>query len=67
MMTSHDVSIAIYSVIAVAAVGVELLALSRPERVASMGRTLGRAMRTRTGRLGIITGWVWLGLHFFGL
>jgi len=66
-MTSHDVSIAIYALIAIAGVVVELIALSNPERVSSLGRTLGRAMRMRTGRLGIVTGWVWLGLHFFGL
>jgi hypothetical protein len=66
-MTSHDVSLAIYGVIALAAAGLELIALSRPDRLASLGRTLGRAMRSRTGRRGIITGWAWLGLHFFGL
>lgn len=66
-MSSHDISLAIYAAIALAGLSVELVALSRPERVASIGRTLGRAMRTRTGRLGVVTGWVWLGLHFFGL
>ena len=66
-MTSHDLSVTIYAAIVLAAVAVELVALSRPDRVASLGRALGRAMMTRTGRVGIITGWVWLGLHFFGL
>ncbi|OFW49085.1 MAG: hypothetical protein A2146_06845 [Actinobacteria bacterium RBG_16_67_10] len=66
-MTSHDVSVAIYAGLALIALVIELIALSQPGRLASIGRTLGRAMRTRTGRLGIATGWVWLGLHFFGL
>jgi hypothetical protein len=66
-MSSHEISVAIYASIAGAGVIVELVALSRPERIASIGRTLRRAMRTRTGRIGIVTGWVWLGLHFFGL
>ena len=66
-MTSHDISVMVYVVIGLTAVAVELVALSRPERVASLGRVLGRAMHTRTGRVGIVTGWVWLGLHFFGL
>jgi hypothetical protein len=24
-----------------------------------------RVMRTRSGRVGVMAGWVWLGLHFF--
>ena len=65
-MTSHDISIAIYAAIALTGIVVELVALARPQRVASLGRVLGRAMRTRPGRVGMVTGWVWLGLHFFG-
>jgi hypothetical protein len=26
---------------------------------------LTRAMRTRTGRVGVLVAWAWLGLHFF--
>jgi len=66
-MNSHEISVAIYALIAFAGLVVELVSLARPERLASIGRTLRRAMRTRTGRIGIVTGWVWLGLHFFGL
>jgi len=66
-MNSHEVSVTIYGALALGGVVVELVALSKPDRVASLGRALGRAMRTRTGRVGIVTGWVWLGLHFFGL
>jgi len=29
-----------------------------------LGTVLGRVMRTRSGRVGVIAGWVWLGLHF---
>ncbi len=65
-MTSRDISLTIYAALAVAAVAVELTALARPQRVASLGRLLGRAMRTRTGRVAVVTGWAWLGLHFFG-
>ena len=65
-MSSHDISLAIYGLIAIGGLTVELVALSRPQQVASLGRTLGRAMRTRTGRIGIVTGWVWLVFHFFG-
>jgi len=66
-MSSHEISVIVYALIAGAGVVVELVALAHPERLASIGRTLRRAMRTRTGRIGVVTGWVWLGLHFFGL
>jgi hypothetical protein len=26
---------------------------------------LRRAMRTRSGRVGVIAGWAWIGIHFF--
>ena len=65
-MSSRDISLAISAAITLAVVMVELAALAHPQRVASLGRLLGRVMRTRPGRVGIVTGWVWLGLHFFG-
>ena len=31
----------------------------------ALGELLTRAMRTRTGRVGILVAWAWIGLHFF--
>ncbi|HWD09569.1 MAG TPA: DUF6186 family protein [Actinomycetota bacterium] len=43
----------------------QLLAMRPGSRVPTLGAVITRAMRTRSGRVGIIAGWVWLGLHFF--
>jgi hypothetical protein len=32
--------------------------------VPPIGVVLGRIMRTRTGRVGMLVAWAWLGLHF---
>ena len=34
-------------------------------RIPSLGTLFSRVMRTRSGRVGIVAGWAWLGLHFF--
>lgn len=46
-------------------VGLQVLAQWPGSRIPTVGAALTRAMRTRSGRVGIIAGWVWLGLHFF--
>jgi hypothetical protein len=30
-----------------------------------LGDLLTRIMRSRTGRVGVLVAWAWLGLHFF--
>jgi len=38
---------------------------SRAGRIPRLGEVLAVVMRTRTGRVGVIVAWAWLGLHFF--
>jgi hypothetical protein len=64
-MSSHDVTLAIYSALALAGVGLEVRSRRPGSRVPSLSRVFTRMMRTRSGRVGIVAGWVWLGLHFF--
>lgn len=64
-MNSHDVTVAGYLVVLAAAAGLQVLALRSPSRVPPLGEVLSRAMRTRTGRVGVLVAWAWLGLHFF--
>jgi hypothetical protein len=64
-MNSHDVTVLGYTAVAISGASLQLASF-RPEwRIPSLGRLLGWVMRTRSGRVGVITGWVWVGLHYF--
>ena len=64
-MSSHDVTVLGYVLMVVACVGLQLLSLWPSSRVPSLTTLLCRVMRGRPGRVGVITAWAWLGLHFF--
>jgi len=64
-MSSHLLSVAVYLCFLVAGVVLQLLGARGRWRVPSLGAVFSRVMRTRSGRVGIIAGWAWLGLHFF--
>jgi len=63
-MSSRDVTLAGYLLIVVAGIGLELLSTRPHSRIPPLGTVLRRVMRTRTGRVGVIAGWAWLGIHF---
>ncbi len=63
-MSSHDLTVAVYAIIALAGLALELVAWSGRTRVLPLGDVLTDVMRTRPGRVGIVAGWAWLGLHF---
>jgi len=64
-MTSRDITIVGYAVFILIAVGLHLRGRTGRSRIPSLGSVFSRAMRTRSGRVGIVAGWVWVGLHFF--
>lgn len=64
-MNSHDVTITGYVLVLLAAVGLQLAATRTRAPVPPLGAVLSRIMRTRTGRVGVLVAWAWLGLHFF--
>jgi Family of unknown function (DUF6186) len=64
-MNSHDVTVLGYAAIAISGAILQLRSLRAGSRMPSLGRLLGWVMRTRSGRVGVITGWVWVGLHYF--
>ena len=64
-MSSRDVTIFGYLVILLCGALLEVLATRTRARIPSLGEVLGHAMRTRTGRVGVLVAWAWLGLHFF--
>ena len=63
-MNSHDLTVYGYLVVMLAGLLLELLA-ARTRRIPSLGHVLTRIMRTRTGRVGMLVAWAWVGLHFF--
>ena len=64
-MRSHEVTIAGYQVVLAGIVVLQVLATRTRARVPSLGDLLTRAMRSRTGRVGVLVAWAWIGLHYF--
>jgi hypothetical protein len=62
-MTSRDLTLLGYATIASAALVLEVAALRGSALIPTLGRVLGRVMRTRAGRIGVLTAWAWFGLH----
>ena len=64
-MNSHDVTVLGYLIVLAGLVGIEITARLGDGRIPTIGQVLTRVMRSRTGRVGILVAWAWLGLHFF--
>ena len=64
-MNSHDITVLGYGLFALAMLVLQGLSLRRRSRIPSLGTVFSRVMRTRSGRVGVMAGWAWLGLHFF--
>jgi len=64
-MNSHEITIIGYLVVLGSLVALQVLATRTRAPVPALGDLLTRAMRTRTGRVGVLVGWAWIGLHFF--
>lgn len=63
-MNSHDLTVYGYLVFLLAGLLLELLA-ARTRWIPSLEHVFTRIMRTRTGRVGVLVAWSWVGLHFF--
>jgi hypothetical protein len=64
-MSSRDLTIAGYLVLLGLAVVLQLVSRRPKATVPPLEAVIARAMRSRPGRVAIVAGWVWLGLHFF--
>lgn len=64
-MNSHDLTVLGYVVLLTTGVLLEVLATRTRARIPSLEHVLARVMRTRTGRVGVLVAWAWVGLHFF--
>jgi hypothetical protein len=64
-MSSHTLTVAGYLLIVSAGVGLQVRSSREGSRIPPLGAVLGWVMRTRSGRVGVMAGWAWLGIHFF--
>jgi hypothetical protein len=64
-MTAHAITMVCYALVLLTGVAMELAGSGGRSRVPSLSTVVERITRTRSGRVGILTGWAWLGLHFF--
>ena len=64
-MSGHEVTIAGYLLVVAGIVLLQVLATRTRVPVPSLGELLTRAMRSRTGRVGVLVAWACIGLHFF--
>jgi hypothetical protein len=64
-MNTHELTIAGYLAVLISIVLLQVLATRTRAPVPALGDLLTRAMRTRTGRVGVLVAWAWVGLHFF--
>jgi hypothetical protein len=64
-MSSRDLTIAGYMLLVMFGLGLQIRSYSPNSKIPSLGTVSSRVMRTKTGRIGVMAGWAWLGLHFF--
>jgi hypothetical protein len=64
-MSSHDITVLGFAIILAGLIGTEVSARTGRAGVPTFAQVVTRVMRTRTGRVGVLVGWAWLGLHFF--
>ena len=64
-MNSHDVTVAGFLVILAGVISTEIAGRTGLANVPTFSQVMTRVMRTRTGRVGVLVAWAWLGLHFF--
>jgi hypothetical protein len=63
-MTSRAITILGYLLIVGCGIALELSSRRPGSPVPSLKAVLRRVMGTRSGRIGLMTAWAWLGVHF---
>jgi hypothetical protein len=62
---TRAITIAGFGVLITALITLEILGRRPGSPIPTVGQWLGFLMRRRVGRLLILTGWLWLGWHYF--
>ena len=63
-MSSHDFTVGVYLLVFAVGLAMQARAGASPT-IPSLAVVFRRIMRTRTGRVVLMSAWAWLGLHFF--
>ena len=66
-MTWREVTLAGYCLLATSLIALLILGRRPETRIPRLGTVLSRAMATRSGRIAVLAGWAWLGMHYFSL
>jgi hypothetical protein len=64
-MSTHDITVLGFTLIAIALIALEVVARRRRSRVPTAGQMVGFLMQTRITRVLILLLWGWLGWHLF--
>lgn len=64
-MSSHQVTVLVWALLGLAMLVLEGLSRLEGSRIPTFSALVTRAMRTPSGRVGVLAGWLWLGLHYF--
>lgn len=64
-MNSHDITVLGFLIVLAGLIATSIAARRPGSKIPTLAQVFTRVMRTRTGRVGILVAWAWLGLHFF--
>jgi hypothetical protein len=64
-VSSRAVTVVGYVVLVLAGVVLEAASRREGSPIPSLRQVVRRVMSSRSGRVGVMAGWAWLGLHFF--
>ena len=64
-MSTHNITVLGFTLIAIALIALEVVARHRGSRVPTAGQMIGFLMQTRITRVLILLLWGWLGWHLF--
>ncbi|MHB1431369.1 MAG: DUF6186 family protein [Streptosporangiaceae bacterium] len=64
-MNSHGVTVLGFLIVLAGLTTTEIIARTGKTQIPTFAQVCTRIMRTRTGRVGLLVAWAWLGLHFF--
>jgi hypothetical protein len=64
-MSTRDGTILGYLVVLISGIALQISSIRAPDKLPSLGRVFTQVMQSRTGRVGMLVAWAWVGLHFF--